>query len=191
MDIEQELAAIVSFLSENSGENVEYYFSQIPEDFKVPSIFFPVPESTCKKVTFSTVKTELVWRIRFLGVDDTQAYNMAASNQQAIILLGNAIPLYDLQGEAIGRLKVGYPHISKLGVGIVQMEISCERYTGIMTAAQKAEHFEVSGLGYDLVSLNRAYMHVADYIKKEEEEKHGNESGENAESGGENSSEEI
>lgn len=168
--IEQELAAMVRFLL-NEKEDITPYFLQVPSDFQVPAIFFPVPESQCKKVTFSTVKTEMVWRIRFLAADDTEAYKMAVTAQNRVIEADNKIPLYEVDGTEIEkRLQIGHPHITKLGTGIIQMELNCARYTGILKPTTKAEDMVFEGLGYDEASVTRAYLALAESSKVEKKE---------------------
>lgn len=167
IEIERELSAMAKFLLDVAGEGTTPYFMRLEEGIKRPAIFFPVPESNCRKVTFSTVKTEMTWRIRYLADDDIQAYSMAADAMEQIILAGNAIPVYTPDGEPAGKIKVGNPHITKLGYGIVQMELSCDRYTGIETGAQKAARVEFTGLGYNQATLIRAMANIAEQYKED------------------------
>lgn len=169
--IDPELAAICNFIVNNSIEKLTPYFWEMPENFRVPAIFFPVPETTNEKVTFNMIKTHLTWWIRFYAADDLQAYGIASYIQTKILLERNKIPLYSEDGRLMSKpLNIGFPFLKKVGEGIQQMEISCDQYKGLpVPNGPKVVEFNYIGLDYSESSENQDIYQKA---INEEEDRH-------------------
>lgn len=147
--IEKELASIVRFV-ENNTDGLEKIFERIPQDFPVPSVFFPMPELTARKVTMQTMRTTLMWYIKFFASSDVEAYTLASSIESLILYRNCHIPLYAEDGaEEEKTLPVTVPEVIKVDYGVYQIKIACERYTGIYTnAGTDSSQIQIDGPGF-------------------------------------------
>lgn len=62
--LEQEVASVIKYIIEKSGNPYPYY-NEVPEDFIVPAVYFPVPEIVTGADTLSTYKLTYLWFIGF------------------------------------------------------------------------------------------------------------------------------
>ena len=59
IELEQSFASVVRYIQNKADNNAALYFDDLPEAFAVPSLYFPVPRTDTRKVTFSTYLTTL------------------------------------------------------------------------------------------------------------------------------------
>lgn len=122
-ELEQELASIIRFILDAAGNPAPYYH-EIPQDFLVPSIYFPTPEITTGGETFLTYRAEYVWYISFFGSTTQDAYDMALKALTAIKESRNLIPLISDTGEQTGKgIRVKDPEIKKIADGAYRLVI--------------------------------------------------------------------
>ncbi|MCX4265958.1 MAG: hypothetical protein OSJ64_03975, partial [Firmicutes bacterium] len=58
--LEQELASIMKYLLD-TADNPSPYYWQVPQNFVVPAIYFPIPEIVSGGETFLTYKLDYAW----------------------------------------------------------------------------------------------------------------------------------
>lgn len=118
MDItlEQSLASAVRYIIDNDVEGVHPYFEEIPEQYYVPSVYFPVPYAEGRKVTLQSYRNTITFDIRILAGTDWDAESRAASLRDALMLDGLAIPVYDKTGAPTGKsLRIQEPYQRRYG----------------------------------------------------------------------------
>lgn len=169
VSIEQELASIVRFIEDNTG-GLDKIFERIQEDFPVPSVFFPMPELTAKKVTMQTMRTTLTWYIKFFASSDVEAYTLASAIESIILYRNCHIPVYSEDGTESGNtLPVIVPEVIKVDYGVYQIKISCERYTDIFReTGTESGQIQIDGPGFfdEVIGAYRSV--VARYGTKKE-----------------------
>ncbi len=123
MLLEQELASIIKFALDNSGNPAPYYYT-VPEGFTVPAAYFPAPEISSGGDTFSTYALEYVWFIKFFHSTTQAAHTLALNALTAIKANRNLIPLINTDGEKTGEaIRLNDPELSAVDSGAVQLKI--------------------------------------------------------------------
>lgn len=107
MLIEQEIASIMHFLLDAAGNPYPYYTS-IPEDFRVPAVYFPTPRLSTEGETLLTYKLKFTWYITFHHVTTEKSYAQAHKALSAIMRSRMLVPLIAEDGTAAG----GYVRIT-------------------------------------------------------------------------------
>ena len=174
VSIEQELASIVRFIEANLS-GLDKIFERIPEDFHVPSVFFPMPELTAKKMTMQTMRTTMTWYIKFFASSDVEAYTLASTIESLILYRNCHIPLYAEDGtEEEKTLPVTVPEVIKVDYGVYQIKIACERYTGIYkNTGTDSSQIQIDGPGFFGEVLDAYRSVIARYETKKEVDKIG------------------
>lgn len=81
--LEQDLASIMSFLTIHSGNPAPYY-KNVPEQFRVPAVYFPRPEIGSSGDTFSTYALDFSLFVKFFHKTKEEAYELGlCSNERA------------------------------------------------------------------------------------------------------------
>ena len=169
ISLEQELGAIVRFVQENAG-HLHKYFLEMPQDFAIPAVYFPIPETAAKKVTLNTMETSLTWYINFFAVDSIQAYNVASRISNQIIFRRCKIPIYNIEGQEENReLSISAPKVKKVERGIAQLELSVKRYTGLAAEGQKSKDVYIDFSSSVLDAYKKVIEQYAEQVKPEEE----------------------
>lgn len=123
MLLEQELASIIKYTLESSGNPAPYYYD-VPEGFAVPAAYFPTPELSTEGDTFSTYALEYVWFIKFFHNTTQDAYALALGTLTAIKASRNLIPLINADGEKTDEvIRLKDPKLSTIDNGAVQLKI--------------------------------------------------------------------
>lgn len=123
MLLEQELASIIKYALESSGNPAPYYY-EVPEGFAVPAAYFPMPEISTEGDTFSTYAMEYVWFIKFFHSTTQDAYALALNALTAIKASKNLIPLINTDGEKTGAaIRLKDPKLNVIDSGAVQLKI--------------------------------------------------------------------
>lgn len=176
ISIEQELASIVRFVEESTG-GIEKIFERIPEDFPIPSVFFPVPELSARKVSMQTMRTTLTWYVKFFASNDMGAYTLASTVESLILYRNCQLPMYTESGELEEKtIPVSAPEVIRVDYGVYQIKISCERYTSIYREnGADINRINIDGPGFFNEAME-AYRNVIDqYASKKEVGKIGRE----------------
>lgn len=122
--LEQELASIIKFTL-NAAGNPSPYYKSVPEDFVVPSAYFPIPVITTGGETFVTYSMDYTWYIKFFASTTDEAYALGLAVLTAIKGKRNLIPLIDTNGDAAGGgLRIKDPELLELDSGAVQLKLS-------------------------------------------------------------------
>ena len=100
--LDREIASAMRFLIDSAGNPYAYYYS-IPEQFRVPSIYFPQPNITTHGDTLSTYALEFNWCVAIFDVDTQSAHARAFDVLNALQRVKCVIPLVDEKGELTGR----------------------------------------------------------------------------------------
>ncbi len=141
--MEQELASIFSFVLK-SADSPQPYYRDIPQDFTVPSVFFPVPEIATRGDTFNTYGTEYDWYIKFFHSTTQEAYSLALKALTAIKENRNLIPLLDENGAKIGGIRIKDPDLRIADECAVQLTVRfVSRRPYIHTSGMKVQDFAV------------------------------------------------
>lgn len=123
MLLEQELASIIKYTLESSGNPAPYYY-EVPEGFAVPAAYFPTPEISTEGDTFSTYAMEYVCFIKFFHDTTQDAYALALSALTAIKANKNLIPLINTDGEETGEaIRLKDPELNVIDSGAVRLKI--------------------------------------------------------------------
>lgn len=81
---------------------VQVYDLKLPEDFKVPSMYFPVPTSFSSNDTNQTYLKSYTLNIKVFHHDTKQAYYKAEELADAITSNREAIPMVEVGGAVTG-----------------------------------------------------------------------------------------
>lgn len=123
------LASCVRYIQDNSQISAPPYFDEIPENFYVPSIHFPVPRTESRKATLSTWRTDIHMECWFMARTDWEAFAYAEAVRDCILRDGCAIPVVDLDGTDSGlKVRITEPSIRKQESRIVRMAFTVREY---------------------------------------------------------------
>lgn len=121
--LEQEVASAIKFIHSACGSPPPYYWN-VPQDFVLPSIYFPVPEIMSFGETLNSYKLEYTWHIKCFAKTNQAAYNMALRAAFAIKGSRNLIPLIDVNGEPEGKgFRLQDPSLRQIDEGVSQITI--------------------------------------------------------------------
>lgn len=142
--LEQEIASIIKFILE-AAENPTPYYYNVPQDFCVPAVYFPVPEILTGGDTFQTYYTEYSWYIKFFHKTTQEAYQRALKAITSIKEHRNLIPLIDKNGNNTGSgIRIADPLLKIVDDGAAQLEIYfTSRRPYKQTDAEKMQTFEI------------------------------------------------
>lgn len=170
--LEQDIASIIKFVLDKSGNPAPYYYN-VPRSFAVPAAYFPVPKITTGGETFSTYRMEYDWFIKFFHRTTEKAYAKALQALTAILDNRNLIPLIDSAGEQTSEsLRIEDPTIETLDDGAVQLKISFTcRHPYYRPEVEKMQHYDIANWTdaelYKSKTVNDAMeMALEQYIKK-------------------------
>lgn len=143
--IEQELASIMSYISEKAQAPSPYYY-KVPRNFVIPAVYYPVPEIVTGGETFSTYGVDYTWYIKFFHKSEHEAYSIGLLALTAIREERNLIPLIDENGSKINGcwLRVNDPKLKGLDDGTAQLTIrwkSRRPYKDTQKMAQRSQLF--------------------------------------------------
>lgn len=124
--LEQEIASIMRFTLDRAGSPTPYY-KEVPQDFLVPAVYFPVPEIGSRGDTLSTYALEYSWFIKFFHWDTQTAHDMAFRVFTAMLSARNLVPLIDTDGRPVGKgIRLKDPSMKKIegASGVVQLSLA-------------------------------------------------------------------
>jgi hypothetical protein len=80
----------------------QLYFGRLPENFKVPSLYFPVPQEDDAGDTTQTYRITYRLYIKSFHLDDQKAYDVAKAIADKVRASRNIVPLVDVSGALTG-----------------------------------------------------------------------------------------
>lgn len=127
--LEQSLASAVRYIQEHDIDGARNYFDEVPESFYVPSRYFPVPNTSSRKVSLSAYCTEITMEVWFMDRTDWEANARATAIRNQIILNRCRLPIVNSDGSYTGeKLRVKEPELRKIDEGIVRATILIQDY---------------------------------------------------------------
>lgn len=124
--MEREVAALSVFIKPIIKKQ---YFGEVPNGFATPSIYFPVPEVASDEHSFSSYKNSYTIYAKVYGKNSTESYDYASKIVEKVQSLRKLIPLYDINGEAIGKdFRLIECNAKNIDVGVTQIEFTWNVY---------------------------------------------------------------
>lgn len=121
--IEQETASIAKFIIDASG-GIQPYYNKIPENFAVPSVYFPPPNIADQTDTLSTYGVSYSLFVKFFHMSDEKAYAAALPSYTEIGRNRRLIPMIDSAGKRTGRyVRIKNYSLSWIDEGAYQLQI--------------------------------------------------------------------
>lgn len=127
--LEQDLASAIRFIQDNAAEGTEYYFGEIPENYKVPSIYFQTPYTFGSKATLRSYKTKVTLNVWFMAGTTWDAQKNASDMMGNIMLSDCIFPIVDLDGNKLkAGLRISDLETKRIENEIVQLSFSFNTY---------------------------------------------------------------
>lgn len=137
IQLEQSLAAAVRYVQDHTEQGVKLYFDEIPENFYVPSVYFPVPRTASKKVTFDTFLVTVYFEVWFMASSDWLAEGAAVGVRDSLLLDNCRIDSFSKDGKSTGKIfHVTDVETNTVESGIVKLSFGIQHY---FSKAQDAE----------------------------------------------------
>ncbi|MDD3029765.1 MAG: hypothetical protein PHS57_05755 [Alphaproteobacteria bacterium] len=100
------------------------YYWNVPQDFVIPSVYFPVPEITTYGDTFTSYRFEYMWYIKCFAKTANDAHAMGLAVVSAIKEHRNIVPLIDEDGALTGKgFRLLDPSARAIEDGVCQITI--------------------------------------------------------------------
>ena len=160
--LEQEMASIIKFVLNRAGNPAPYYW-EVPTNFIVPSIYFPMPELDTGGETFLTYNVDYSWYIKIFHKTKEEAYSIGIAVINSIRAGRNLIPLIKSDGsETDGKwVRLNDPNLKLLDAGAAQLTIDWRRRKPYNDAeAQRAQSFNVDMFIRSGKEISNAYAEV-------------------------------
>lgn len=169
--LEQALASAVRYVQNRADNDASLYFDEIPEDYMVPSIYFPVPMTDCRRVSFDTFLTTLQFEAWFMASTDWLAYADAARVRDCLMMDKCKIDIMQKDGQLTGKaLYTTEPTTSKVESGIVRLTFGIRNYVSKENEhGSKAVNYKFNGL-VKPDALYEAWIGATEEQRKEEED---------------------
>jgi len=103
MALDREMASVIAFMLKATG-NLQPYYEKMPQDFIVPSVYFPPPEVDSQGFTMSTYALNFVWFVKFFHSKSSLAFDLGFTAQNALKSVRNAVPVVDNEGNPTKRI---------------------------------------------------------------------------------------
>ncbi|MCI9645333.1 MAG: hypothetical protein HFH40_00715 [Lachnospiraceae bacterium] len=144
-ELGQVLASAVRYIQDNSGIYAAPYFDKVPEDFIVPSMYFPIPKVGSRKATLSSYCSTLSMECWFMAMDEWEAYRHASGVQRCLLRDGCAIPVVGQGGEASGwSVRATDPEVRKIDGRTVRLSFGLKHYFSFQgEGAEKVDNVNV------------------------------------------------
>lgn len=144
--LEKETASVMKFVIDATGGATLYYHN-MPEDFIVPSVYFPCPDVISGGDTFSTYSAEYTMFINFFHSSTELAYELALPVLHKINAVRRLIPMIDENGKTTGKyVRIKNAELKKVDECAYQMQIDwiCRRPYNC-EEAQLVQNFYLNG----------------------------------------------
>lgn len=168
--LEQALASAVRYVQNRADNDAALYFDEIPEDYRVPSVYFPVPMTDSRRVSFNTFLNTLKVEAWFMASSDWLAYADAARVRDCLMMDGCRIDLMQKDGQITGKaLQATDPTTAKVERGIVRLTFGIRNYFSKENEeGKKASDYHFNGL-VKPDALYEAWISATEKQRKEEE----------------------
>lgn len=163
ISIEQGLSSAIRFIQDNADSGTQLYFDEIPEQFAVPSVYFPVPATAGRKVTLSSYRNTITLNCWFMEGKDWDAQWKAAKMRDLIMMENCSIPIINEDGtESKRTMRIGEPETRRIDEGIVQLAFPINIYF-----RPEGEHVKMQKFYAAWQKVTQKYkQEVADYGKE-------------------------
>lgn len=121
--LEQETASIIAFILKNTNGLHPYYY-EVPQSFRIPSVYFPEPELSSKALNLGAYRLEYILRIQFRDKDSPSVNKAATAAFTAILGKRRILPRINENGEPDGSFfMLKYPEVKILDTGVAQLTV--------------------------------------------------------------------
>lgn len=170
IELEQSFASVVRYIQNKADNNAALYFDDLPEAFAVPSLYFPVPRTDTRKVTFSTYLTTLYLDTWFMEATDWQAYADAATVRDSLMMDECKVNLMKKDGTLDDKyIRLTDPSTSPVDTGIVKMTCAIKHYYSLNRETGGAVNkINISGL-FGTDATYQAWYKATEELRKEQE----------------------
>lgn len=144
--LEKETASVIKFVLKASGVAKPYYHN-MPENFVVPSVYFPRPDVISGNDTFSTYRTEYTIFINFFHSSTELAYELALPVLHKINAVRRIVPIFDENEKNTGKfVRITNAELKKVDECAYQLQIDwvCRRPYD-RDEAQLVQNFYLNG----------------------------------------------
>lgn len=144
--LEKEIAGIMRFVLDCAGNPVPYYHN-VPENFAVPSVFFPSPEIEFQPDTLNSYGAVYSMFVKFFHSSTERAYELALPVFHGINAARRDIPLYDISGKLTGEsVRINNIQMKKADECAYQIQLDwISRIAYTQTEAQLVRNFYING----------------------------------------------
>jgi hypothetical protein len=150
MDIklEQCLASAVRYIQNHVSIDAAPYFDEIPEEYVIPSLYFPIPRAVSRKVTLQTYLTTIYMEVHFMAATDWMAYSYAGNVRDSILLDDEAMDIMKKDGTLSGKkIRVENVAVYPLETRIAKLSFELKNYFSLDAGeTAKANEVHISGL---------------------------------------------
>ena len=173
IELEQSFASVVRYIQNKADNNAALYFDDLPEAFAVPSLYFPVPRTDTRKVTFSTYLTTLYLDTWFMEATDWQAYADAATVRDSLMMDECKLNLMKKDGTLDDKyIRLTDPSTSSVDTGIVKMTCAIKHYYSLnRETGGTVNKINISGL-FGTDATYQAWYKATEELRKEQEVQH-------------------
>lgn len=137
----QVLASAVKYVQENCEEEINFYFDEIPENFLVPALYFPVPQVISKKVTLASYASTLFLEVWFFAKDEWKAYSYARNVQENLLQAECMLPIVKKDGtKEEWSIRITEPEVQKIDQRTIQLSFALKNYFSFAAEEGKAKN---------------------------------------------------
>lgn len=143
--LDSEMSGIIRYVKEIIGDKVQYLYKKIPENFKRPCIYFPVPEFRTRLSSTSYCNVSYMLLIKVFAPSTEEAYIYASKIALALAKDRYLIPVkYESDTKDNKNFFVQEPAISKTDSGVYTVEINWDSIKAYNKAdvLKMQKHFE-------------------------------------------------
>lgn len=127
--LEQSFASAVCYVQDRLNEGTKLYFDDMPENFFVPSVYFPVPRTSGKKVTFDTYLMTIYFEAWFMASKDWLSEAAAAVVRDNLLLDNCRIDSVNRDGTSTGKIfRVTDVETQNVETGITKLIFGIQHY---------------------------------------------------------------
>lgn len=165
------LASAVRFIQDHAGIEAAPYFDELPENLRVPSMYFPVPRTESHKATLSSWRTDINLECWFIAATDWEAFAIADTVRDSFLADNCAFAILNMDGTETGsRVRISEPSVRKQEDRIVRMAFTIREYFQ-MTGEEgtTVTNYYYSGL-IPSETLYGAWLAATEGQRKDEEE---------------------
>ena len=100
-------------------------FHNLPEKFKVPSIFFPVQEITSDRDTLSSFKFTYLWNVKVFGTSTEEAFSIVSRIQRELASKKWRVPILNKDSSETGEyITLQRPSVREVNDLVVMISFS-------------------------------------------------------------------